>query len=529
MEAAAQAEETPGPEHDLFVIGGGVNGCAIARDAAGRGLRVALAEKGDLASATSSASTKLFHGGLRYLEYFEFRLVREALVEREILLRAMPHISWPMRFVLPISAEMRFEAETPVSRLVSLAMPWLRGRRPAWMIRLGLMLYDAMGGRQILPGTRSLDLRHDPAGAPLKPQFPKAFEYSDCWIEDSRLVVLSARDAAARGARIMTRTPVIAARRQGDLWRITLERDGARVETTARMLVNAAGPWVGEVLHDRVHVEARENVRLVRGSHVVTRKLFDHDRCYFLQGADGRIIFAIPYEGDFTLIGTTDVDHDDPGIPPVCSPEEQAYLLAFASAYFARPVTEADVVWTYSGVRPLYDDGAKSATAATRDYVLTLDEAGAPLLNVFGGKITTHRRLAEAAMARARPFFLRMGGDWTAGAPLPGGDFPVDGVAALIAGLQADFPFLAPGQAHRLVRAYGTEARALLAGAAGPEDLGEDFGAGITARELDWTIAKEWVRTGEDFVWRRTRAGLRLTPTQIDRIDAYVRDALRRP
>jgi glycerol-3-phosphate dehydrogenase len=325
----------------------------------------------------------------------------------------------------------------------------------------------------------------------------------------------------------MTRTPVIAARRQGDLWRITLERDGAETHTTARMLVNAAGPWVGEVLHDRVHVEARETVRLVRGSHIVTRKLFDHDRCYFLQGGDGRIIFAIPYEGDFTLIGTTDVDHDDPGIPPVCSPEEQAYLLAFASAYFARPVTEADVVWTYSGVRPLYDDGARSATAATRDYVLTLDEAGAPLLNVFGGKITTHRRLAEAAMARARPFFAAMGGDWTAGAPLPGGDFAVDGAEALIAGLQADFRFLDAAQARRLVRAYGTEARALLAGARRREDLGEEFGAGITARELDWTVAREWVRTGEDFVWRRSRAGLRLTPAQIERIDAHVRQAAR--
>ena len=522
MEAAAQAEETPGPEHDLFVIGGGVNGCAIARDAAGRGLRVALAEKGDLASATSSASTKLFHGGLRYLEYFEFRLVREALVEREILLRAMPHISWPMRFVLPISSEMRFEAETPVSRLVSLAMPWLRGRRPAWMIRLGLMLYDAMGGRQILPGTRSLDLRHDPAGAPLKPQFRKAFEYSDCWIEDSRLVVLSARDAAARGARVMTRTPVIAARRQGDLWRITLERDGARVETTARMLVNAAGPWVGEVLHDRVHVEARENVRLVRGSHVVTRKLFDHDRCYFLQGADGRIIFAIPYEGDFTLIGTTDVDHDDPGIAPVCSPEEQAYLLAFASAYFARPVTEADVVWTYSGVRPLYDDGAKSATAATRDYVLTLDTgAGAPVLNVFGGKITTYRRLAESALAKLGAH-LPMGRDWTAGVPLPGGDFPVDQVPSLVADLRQRHPFLSLGQAWRLVRGYGTDAGAMLAGATGPEDLGASFGAGLFAREVDWLRTHEFARTAEDVLWRRTRLGLHLTPEQSAAVDRYL-------
>ncbi|MCA8884353.1 MAG: glycerol-3-phosphate dehydrogenase, partial [Rhodobacteraceae bacterium] len=386
------------PEHgthgsvvDLFVIGGGINGCGIARDAAGRGLSVALAEMNDLAGATSSASTKLFHGGLRYLEYFEIRLVREALMERETLLRAMPHISWPMRFVLPYHKSMRFEGETPTSRLLGLAMPWLKGRRPAWLIRLGLFMYDNLGARKILPGTRTLDLKTDPAGAPLQDRFEKAFEYSDCWIEDSRLVVLNARDAEARGAEIMTRTKVVAADRGDGIWTVTLQdtATGKRMTRQARMLVNAGGPWVADVIRTKLHSDSGENVRLVRGSHIVTRQLFDHNRCYFFQGTDGRIIFAIPYETDFTLIGTTDAEHLDPDQKPVCTDAERAYLQRFASQYFKRPVTDDDVVWSYSGVRPLYDDGAKSATAATRDYVLTLDQSGtAPVLNVFGGKIT---------------------------------------------------------------------------------------------------------------------------------------------
>ena len=509
--------------YDLFIIGGGINGCGIARDAAGRGLRVALAERGDLGQATSSASTKLFHGGLRYLEYFEFRLVREALVERETLLRAMPHISWPLRFVLPFHRDMRFENSTPTSRLLSVVMPWMRGRRPAWLIRLGLFMYDTLGGRQFLPGTRSVDLTRDPVGAPLQERFKRAYEYSDCWVEDSKLVVLNARDAETRGARIMTRTEVVSARRQDGVWRITLrDADGETRAVTARGLVNAGGPWVGDIISGRLSVNSSESVRLVRGSHIVTRRLFDHDKCYFFQGTDGRIIFAIPYETDFTLIGTTDQEHEGTPSEAVCTPEEQEYLCRFASNYFRAPVTRDDIVWTYSGVRPLYDDGAKSATAATRDYVLSRDDDGPVLLNVFGGKITTYRRLAEAAMARLAPSFPQMGADWTAGAPLPGGDFPVDGAEALIGRLRADYGFLDARWATRLVRAYGTEAWQVLGDAATPADLGEDFGATLTEAELRWLRAREYVRTAEDAVWRRTRLGLRLSEEQITRIEAWM-------
>ncbi|MFB2531637.1 glycerol-3-phosphate dehydrogenase [Paracoccus sp. p3-h83] len=502
---------------DLFIIGGGINGCGIARDAAGRGVSVTLAEMGDLAQATSSASTKLFHGGLRYLEYFEFRLVREALEEREVLLRAMPHISWPMRFVLPILPDMRFDAETPTSRLLGWVMPWLRGRRPAWLIRLGLFLYDHLGGRKILPGTRKLDLTTDPAGRPLKPGARLAYEYSDCWVQDARLVVLNARDAQARGATILTRARVTEARRDGDLWAVTVEGpDGTRVHH-ARALVNAGGPWVAGIVRDVAHVRSRESIRLVRGSHIVTRRLFNHDRCYFFQGPDGRIIFAIPYEQDFTLIGTTDQDHPgDPG-QAECTPAEVDYLCRFASQYFARPVTPEDVVWTYSGVRPLYDDGASSATAATRDYVLSVDADGPPLLNVFGGKITTYRRLAESAMAKLAPFFPQAGAAWTAGVALPGGDFPVDGVDMLVSALRADHPDLSAAEALRLIRAYGTEARPMLAAG-----RGADFGGGLCQAELAWLVDHEWARSADDVLWRRSKLGLRLDAEQVARIEAWI-------
>ncbi len=517
-----------GRQVDVFVIGGGINGCGIARDAAGRGLSVALAEMGDLASATSSASTKLFHGGLRYLEYFEFRLVREALVERETLLRAMPHISWPMRFVLPYHPSMRFEGETPTSKLLSVVMPWMRGRRPAWLIRLGLFMYDNLGGRRILPGTRSIDLAADPAGGPLKKKFRRAFEYSDCWVEDSRLVVLNARDAERLGARIMTRARVVSAAREGDRWQVVV-RHGEEAETwSARVLVNAGGPWVEDVIRNTVRINTSEGVRLVRGSHIVTRRLFDHGRCYFFQGADGRIIFAIPYETDFTLIGTTDKDHQGDPRSAACTPEEQDYLCAFASEYFERPVTRDDIVWTYSGVRPLYNDGAKSATAATRDYVLSLDTRGAPLLNVFGGKITTYRRLAEAALAKLGPFFPAASGAWTAGAPLPGGNFPVDGVADLVAGLRAAYPFLDGYWAGRLARAYGTEARVLLGDARSAGDLGRAFGGTLTEREVAWLVTHEHARTAEDVVWRRSKLGLRMTAAEVAALDAFMAGALQR-
>ncbi len=513
---------------DLFVIGGGINGCGIARDAAGRGLRVELAEMNDLASATSSASTKLFHGGLRYLEYFEIRLVREALIERETLLKAMPHISWPMRFVLPYHRDMRFDVETPTSRVLSILMPWMRGRRPAWLIRLGLFLYDNLGGRKILPPTSSLDLGRDPAGTPLNDRFTTAYEYSDCWIEDSRLVVLNARDARAHGALISTRTRVTQAQRHPDHWRVTLQDEDGRIrQVTARVLVNAGGPWVEDIISNTARIDSSEGVRLVRGSHIVTRRLFDHDKCYFFQGEDGRIIFAIPYEGDFTLIGTTDADHEDVHERPVCSPREAEYLREFASRYFKKPVLAEDVVWSYSGVRPLYDDGANSATAATRDYVLKVDQqGGAPMLNVFGGKITTYRKLAEAALQKMAPFFANLPGPWTAGAPMPGGDFPVDGVVGLINALQRDFPFLDATQSRRLIRAYGTDARGMLGDAACLADLGEVFGAGLTAREVRWLITHEFARTAEDVLWRRSKLGLRLGAAQIARLEEWMQDEM---
>ncbi|WP_108815031.1 glycerol-3-phosphate dehydrogenase [Loktanella sp. Alg231-35] len=509
------------PEFDVFIIGGGINGCGIARDAAGRGLKVALAEMNDLGSATSSASTKLFHGGLRYLEFFEFGLVRKALVEREVLLRNMPHISWPMRFVLPYHKDMRFENDTPTSKLLSTVMPWMKGRRPAWLIRLGLFMYDNLGGRKILPGTHVVDLKTGPDGAPLKDKFATAYEYSDCWVEDSRLVVLNARDAEERGARIMVQTKVVSAERVDDHWQIVTEHAGVQQTHTARALVNAGGPWVENIVRGVARLNTSEGVRLVRGSHIVTKKLFDHDKAYFFQGEDGRIIFAIPYETDFTLIGTTDAEHDDLSEKPYATEKEQDYLCAFASEYFEKPVTRDDVVWTYSGVRPLYDDGAKSATAATRDYVLSLDDDGAPLLNIFGGKITTYRKLAENALQKLTPL---LGGahPWTEIAALPGGDFKVQDRDQLVADLAADYPFLSDRWALRMIKGFGTEAREILRGAKTADDLGRDFGATLSEAEVKWLMSREFARTADDVVWRRSKLGLRLTADQIATLDAFM-------
>ncbi|GAA6189312.1 glycerol-3-phosphate dehydrogenase [Litorivita sp. NS0012-18] len=521
MDQSASQPQT----YDLLVIGGGINGCGIARDAAGRGLSVALAEMNDLASATSSASTKLFHGGLRYLEYFEVRLVREALIEREILLSAMPHISWPMRFVLPYHRDMRFEGGTPTSTLLSAVMPWMKGRRPAWLIRLGLFLYDHLGGRKILPATATLDLKNAPEGAPLKEKFVKAYEYSDCWIEDSRLVVLNARDAEARGAQIWTNHKVTSAARVGDIWEVQIEdrANGTERSVKARMLINAAGPWVGDVIQSKVRINSTEGVRLVRGSHIVTKKLYDHDKCYFFQGTDGRIIFAIPYENDFTLIGTTDAEHDKPDQRPICTDAERDYLCAFASEYFKTPVTQEDIVWTYSGVRPLYDDRASSATAATRDYTLKVDDTGgAPVLNVFGGKITTYRRLAESAMEMIAPYFQSVGGKWTAGVPLPGGDFAVRDFDRICTDLARDYGFLPPALARRLCRAYGLEAREILGTATRIEDLGHSFGAGLYSAEVRWLMEHEYARTAEDVIWRRSKLGLRLSAAEIAGLDVWM-------
>ena len=511
--------------YDLFIIGGGINGCGIARDAAGRGLSVALAEMNDLASATSSASTKLFHGGLRYLEYFEFRLVCEALIERENLLVAMPHISWPMRFVLPYHADMRFESDTPTSKLLTAVMPWMKGQRPDWLIRLGLFMYDYLGGRKILPGTKTLDLSSAPEGLPIDDKFERAYEYSDCWVEDSRLVVLNARDAKNLGANIMTRTKVIDAVSKDNIWTVTTKNQITGKQSTfkAKVLVNAGGPWVENIIRDVAHIRTNEGIRLVRGSHIVTKKLFDHDKAYFFQGEDGRIIFAIPYEQDFTLIGTTDADHEDVSAKPECSPEEQEYLCKFASQYFKRPITRDDIVWTYSGVRPLYDDNASSGTAATREYVLKLYETGeAPALNIFGGKITTYRRLAETAIEKFAHLFPDISDKWTERSPLPGGDFEHDQFDKLVSELQSQLPFLAPISCHRLVRAYGTDAPLMFDGVASEQDLGTHFGHGIYARELDWVITHEWVMTAEDYLWRRTKMGLRVDIKEQIAISKYI-------
>ena len=514
------------PAVDLFIIGGGINGCGIARDAVGRGYSVKLAEMNDLASATSSASTKLFHGGLRYLEYGEVRLVREALIERETLLHAMPHISWPMRFVLPYHADMRFDTNTPASRLLAFIMPWMKGRRPAWMIRLGLFLYDNLGGRKILQGTKTLCLQNTPEGEPLKNHFKKAFEYSDCWVEDARLVVLNARDAAARGAVIMVQTKVTAANHINGLWHITTEGPDGKQTHTAKMIVNAGGPWVENLIHKTIRLNSSEGIRLVRGSHIVTKQLYDHNKCYFFQGKDGRIIFTIPYEDDFTLIGTTDTDHKNASTYPTCTPEETNYLINFVNEYLKQNLTVGDVVWTYSGVRPLYEDGASSASAATREYVLRVNTSmGGPVLTVFGGKITTYRKLAEAALSAINETLQNTAPNWTAGIAMPGGDFPVNGVTNLRVALAKQLPFLTTKTINRLIRQYGTEATHIFADIKNVADLGTDFGNGIFQTELDWAIANEWVRTGEDFLWRRSKLGLRTEQEQQTKIDTYCRKA----
>lgn len=491
-----------GQVYDLAVIGGGVNGAGIARDAAGRGARVLLLERGDLAEGTSSASTKLIHGGLRYLEHYEFALVREALSEREVLWGVAPHIVWPLRFVLP---------HRP-------------GLRPRWLLRLGLWLYDHIGGRKELPAARSVALARHPAGSALKPAYQHGFLYSDCWVDDARLVVLNARDAADRGADVLTRCEVTALQRQGDCWEIAAGQRKFR----ARCVVNAAGPRVLDLL-SRAGEPTRQRMRLVRGSHIVVRKLFDHPFAYFFQLPDGRIFFAIPYEQDFTLIGTTDVDHTA-GLDQVrASDEEIAYLCAGASEYFRIPVTPADVVWTYSGVRPLVDDGSGKPEAATRGYRFELDGGvdEAPLLSVFGGKITTYRHLAAEAIDRLVPLCPALEGhDWTGTAPLPGGDFGRH-EAPLVAGrVEARYPFLGKSQAARLVRLYGTRATAILGEATVMADLGEHFGHGLTAAEVDYLIAREWARTAQDVLWRRTKLGLHFSPEETARLERYMMERI---
>jgi glycerol-3-phosphate dehydrogenase len=496
---------TESSTYDIFIIGGGINGCGIARDAVGRGYSVCLAEMNDLASGTSSGSTKLIHGGLRYLEHYEFRLVRESLMEREVLWKMAPHIIWPMRFVLP----------------------YARGLRPAWLIRLGLFLYDHIGGRKLLPATKTLDMRSDAAGKPLKPLFSKAFEYSDGWVNDARLVVLNARDAADRGADIRTRTRVVSARREDDHWVIGLEdlRTSETQEVRARLVVNAGGPWVDAVLANAIGRNDVHNVRLVQGSHIVIRKKFDDPRAYFFQNKDGRIIFAIPYEEDFTLIGTTDRDFDGDPHGVKISEAETDYLCATASEYFAEPVRREDIVWTYAAVRPLYDDGASKAQEATRDYVLKTDtKDGPPVINVFGGKITTYRRLAQSMLEKIEAELGKRGEPWTAGAPLPGGDFFETGFDAQVREFMGAYPFLDLGHARRLTRLYGTLAFKLLGSAISPGDLGRNFGADLYEAEVRYLMAHEWAVTAEDVLWRRTKRGLHMTEAQRQALEDFMRD-----
>jgi len=481
---------------DLLIIGGGINGVGIARDAAGRDLKVTLVEQADLASATSSASTKLIHGGLRYLEFFEFRLVREALIERERLLRIAPHLIRPMTFILPHVPELR----------------------PRWLMRIGLFLYDHIGGRRILPASRSVRVANGAYG-PLRAGLDHAFAYSDCWVDDSRLVALNAVDAAQRGASILTRTQFVSARSEANLW-IAECRDQQTQQTfqiRARALVNAAGPWVQQILHGIPQAKVSGHVRLIKGSHIVVPRLFDGEHAFMLQNPDGRIVFTIPYQDQFTLVGTTDVPFEGDATQVHISPDEVLYLCSTVNNYFRKTVTPADVKWTYAGVRPLSDDESKSASKVTRDYRLELTETthDAPvLLSVFGGKITTYRRLAEAALDKLQPHLEFSAREWTDKVALPGGDLPRADFSSFLAGVQKRWNFLPATTAHRLARAYGTRIEKILGKAQSMLDLGEHYGAGLTRAEIDYLMAHEWARSADDVLWRRTKIGLHLNEAQ---------------
>ena len=494
---------------DVLVVGGGINGAGIARDLAGRGVSVVLCEKDDLASHTSSCSTKLIHGGLRYLEYYEFSLVRKALAEREVLLKSAPHIMWPLRFVMPHDP----------------------GMRPVWMIRAGLFLYDHLARREVLPASRTVNLRDHAAGKPLKRNFTKGFVYSDGWVDDARLVVLNAVDAAERGATVLTRWRCVDARRSAAHWQVRLQgADGGERHLKARALVNAAGPWAAQFLSDHAHAAEPKSLRLVKGSHIVVRKLFKHDYAYIFQNPDKRIIFAIPYEGEFTLIGTTDLEHNGAIGDAHIDAAEISYLCEQASRYFEHAVVPADVVWTYSGVRPLLDDESGDPAAVTRDYALELDTAQAPLLSVWGGKITTFRKLAEeVADLLAAPLQIKAAA-WTAGTSLPGGDLGSmkAGAASARADVVGEFArfVLALGQQHpeipaalcqRLARCYGSRVTALL----GSHGLGREIVNGLFEAELNYLHEHEWARTADDVLWRRTKLGLHLNPAQRDTVAAW--------
>jgi glycerol-3-phosphate dehydrogenase len=490
-------------ECDVLIVGGGINGAGIARDAAGRDLKVILVEQSDLASSTSSASTKLIHGGLRYLETFEFRLVREALVERERLLAMAPHIIRPLQFVLPHVA----------------------GLRPRWQIRAGLFLYDHLGGRRRLPASRSVRLDSD-FGAGLKAHLQHGFVYSDCWVDDSRLVLLNALDAADRGAQIRLRTSFLSAARTGAAWsvRVLDHQTRVRSEIRARALVNAAGPWVEQVLHQIEGIDTHAQVRLVKGSHIVVPRLYPGEHAYLLQHPDGRVVFTIPYQEHYTLIGTTDVSYEDDPANVSISADEVAYLCSTVNGYFDQPITPEQVRWSYAGVRPLSDDDESSASKVTRDYKLELDapEGHAPLLSVFGGKITTYRRLAEAALAKLTPLIGGSKTLWTHRTPLPGGQMPRADFAAFAAGVRERWPFLPVELTQRLARAYGTRISEVLGGATSLSDLGRQFGAGLSAVEVEYLRREEWAQTADDIAWRRSKLGLQMQPQELAELAKYL-------
>jgi glycerol-3-phosphate dehydrogenase len=491
--------------YDVLVVGGGINGAGIARDAAGRGLRVALCERDDLAGATSSTSSKLIHGGLRYLEQYEFRLVSEALAEREILLRTAPHLVSPLTFVLP----------------------WIRGMRPRWMLRTGLWLYDHLAHRSVLPGSRSICLRTGPYADGLKDDLTRGFSYSDCWADDARLVVLNCRAAANLGATIHTRTQVISARRDNGFWRVVVAGTREPFELRTKTLVNAAGPWVRAVLTRLVGHEPTHQIRLVKGSHIVVPRLYDGNHAFILQNDDGRVVLVIPFRNGLSLVGTTDVPHSADAREAIISGEEIAYLCRAVNRYFRREIDSSEILWSYSGVRPLYDDGAANLSEVTRDYRLLVDEhAGLPLLSIYGGKLTTYRKLAVHALDKLKPWLPEMTQAWTHAAALPGGDVGPDGMPGLIARLSAEYPALPPGLVAQLAHRHGAATREVLTDARNVTDLGVHFGADLYAREVDYFIDREWARAADDVLWRRTKAGLELDDNAQKNLSRHISDRL---
>jgi glycerol-3-phosphate dehydrogenase len=488
-------------ETDLLIIGGGINGTGIARDAAGRGLSVVLVEQGDLAAGTSSASSKLVHGGLRYLEQLQFSLVAEALGEREVLLRTAPHLVRPLRFVMPHVPEVR----------------------PAWMIRSGLLLYDWLARRDTLPRSNEVNLLEVPYASALQPRYTRGYAYSDCCVDDARLVIANARAAADLGARILPRTMCFAARRDASRWRVRLKSAAGESEVSARALVNAAGPWAERVLIEALQQPAKRLLRLVQGSHIVVPSLYRGEHAYIVQNDDRRVIFVCPYEGDYTLIGTTEIDIEGGEIGCQVSPAEVDYLCRAANGYFARQVRPSDVVWSYCGVRALVDDGGANASRVSREYLLRLDGnvAEAPLLSVLGGKITTYRRLAERALEKLAPWFQGMAKPWTAGVALAGGELPT-GPERYVEDLTTRYPKLPRALLRALTRRHGSRVPAVLTTSRSVVELGEHYGADLYAREVDYFIEQEWAREAEDVLWRRTKMGLWLSPEQQGKLRAYM-------